>query len=191
MSTVYREMRNYQVYQQALFLGILNQSSSMIIQKPIKKAIVTQQLVTVNSLQFSRDDQIAISDLIERRCKEMMKLDLSNGLREKTAIRRYETNKVTEVLHLLSDILNEFGFTFRTSKTTGKNKSAIAETVNVMYFKGRKAYSKQQITQIGMKINQYLYEKCAEGDGNTIIERNDPMIHSLLQGNQSIVVVSS
>ncbi|KAL7712925.1 TATA-binding protein-associated phosphoprotein [Entamoeba marina] len=107
----YYSQRNYTVYQQAVFLAILNQHYELVLKQSSKRSVVTSQLVRVIKIG-NINDTISVSSFIENRCMEKIEIDRLNGLNEKTIYRRFSRNKIVETHNLLVDLIREFGVTF-------------------------------------------------------------------------------
>ncbi|EMS13820.1 TATA-binding protein-associated phosphoprotein, putative [Entamoeba histolytica HM-3:IMSS] len=115
------KLRTYQVYQQGVLLVLLNNHFEITLQIPTKRSVVTHQYFKINELRRG-NDSIKVEEYVEQRCKEKYLQDISNGIPEKTARRRYDTNKITEQLHLLIDLSTEFGYRFVSKRTSGKKR---------------------------------------------------------------------
>ncbi|EDR27731.1 hypothetical protein EDI_104220 [Entamoeba dispar SAW760] len=152
------KLRNYQVYQQGILLALLNKHFEITLQIPTKRSVVTRQYFKINELRRG-NDSIKVEEYVEQRCKEKYLQDLSNGIPEKTARRRYDTNKITEQLHLLIDLLTEFGYSFVSKWTSGKKGAQIVETIQKVISPNVTILNKE-IPVIGVQTNDYLTHHC-------------------------------
>ncbi|EKE39218.1 hypothetical protein ENUP19_0003G0054 [Entamoeba nuttalli] len=152
------KLRTYQVYQQGVLLVLLNNHFEITLQIPTKRSVVTRQYFKINELRRG-NDSIKVEEYVEQRCKEKYLQDLSNGIAEKTARRRYDTNKITEQLHLLIDLLTEFGYRFVSKRTSGKKGAQIVETIQKVISPNVTILNKE-IPTIGVQTNDYLTHHC-------------------------------
>ncbi|KAL7717807.1 TATA-binding protein-associated phosphoprotein [Entamoeba marina] len=169
----FKKMRNYQVFQQAIFIAILSQFFEITIKSPVKRSIVSCQLLRVDSLNYG-NDTILVDEFVNTRCKEKYKQDIRNGISEKTAKRRSDTNRITEQLHFLRDILMLFEFDFHSKFTDGKNGAQIVETVLKVIGNGL-SINKNDIALKGKEINDYLYHKLVDRSSVTIPMKDETM----------------
>ncbi|ELP89146.1 hypothetical protein EIN_485080, partial [Entamoeba invadens IP1] len=106
------ESRNYIVYQEGIFLSLLNKHCQLItISRPTKKAIVTKQYIKINTITIN-NETINVADLVEKRCRDRLEKDKTSGIKVGSAVRRFTLNKTTEVHHFLMDLLQLFGYVF-------------------------------------------------------------------------------
>ncbi|KAL7718557.1 TATA-binding protein-associated phosphoprotein [Entamoeba marina] len=174
----YLDIRNFLVYQQAVFIALLNVNYEFVISKPIKRSLITSQLLKI--IQISKGSaSINVIDFIETRCNEKFNKDLSLGFNQSTTYRRYTTNKHAEKHHLLIDMLFESGFTFKSTYSSGKNKSTKLETVEEVYYQQKRLLTKEEIITKGKKIGEYLQDRIKAEKECYLIEK-DPKLQQLL-----------
>ena len=155
----FQKLRSSQVFQQAVLLGLLNQYFEIKLQIPTKRSVVTRQFFKIDEIHTAVD-VIKVEEFVEQRCKEKYDCDISMGISEKTAKRRYETNRVTEQIHFMIDILETFGYVFHSKFTSGKKGAPIVETaVEIVYPNKHDMITEQMIPIIGSKINDYFAEQ--------------------------------
>ena len=130
------ENRNYQVIQQSFLITLLNQYCEIHLTKQKKRSHVTLPFFTIEKIIFSDSDVILFNDLVEKRCTEIKNYDIQNGVAIKTAARRYKSNKITEVLHLLMDLVRMYEDPFITRTTFGKNGAKQMEIIEQCYING-------------------------------------------------------
>ena len=148
------KLRSFQVYQQCILLGLLNRHFEITIHIPSKRSIVTRQFFKVDELK-NENDSIKVDEYVEQRCKEKFEKDLANGVSEKTARRRLDTNKITEQIHLYIDILSCLGYVFHSKYTSGKKGAQIVESIQQISFDDE-TITTCQIPLIGAKANDYI-----------------------------------
>ncbi|KAL7717740.1 TATA-binding protein-associated phosphoprotein [Entamoeba marina] len=140
----FRNQRNYQTAQQAILIALLNEQCDITIRRPVKRCVVKS---------------LCLINLLKKRCKEREKHDIGVGVSKKTAIRRYETNRITEGLHLLMDILFTQKYFFNTRKTRGKKGVIKSEAMQEIFFNEHFLMNKDDIQKKGDEINQIITEK--------------------------------
>ncbi|EKE41367.1 hypothetical protein ENUP19_0003G0050 [Entamoeba nuttalli] len=174
----FQRMRNYQVFQQAIFIALLSQFFEIVIRPPVKKSIVSFQLLRVDAIKLMKD-VLSINDFIIARCKEKYKMDIKMGTLEKTAKRRSDTNRVTELLHLLQDLLREKGFIFISKFTDGKNGAQVIETITSIKGPNGLYLTQTDITKKGETISKYLNSEMSKST-RKFIPMNDKTLQSIL-----------
>ena len=92
-----RQFRNYQVCQQCLLLGLLNQYGEIHISKAKKKTNVTLPFLTIEKIIFKQNDEIEINKIIKQRCLEQKEFYLKSGIPLKTVERRMKNNKIISI----------------------------------------------------------------------------------------------
>ena len=108
----FKNVRNYIVDQQAVFIALINQYATISISRPAKKSKLTQQRIKVERIEFNEKDFIEVNAFVKTRSNEKYENDLENGIPRKTAIRRLTQYKILENQHLLSDVLFQLGYRF-------------------------------------------------------------------------------
>ena len=151
------KLRSYQVYQQSILLALLNRYFEITLQIPSKRSIVTRQFFKIEEIR-NGNDVIKVEEYVEHRCKEKYEKDLLEGISEKTAKRRYDTNRITEQLHLMIDLLIDFGHLFNSKWTSGKKGAQIVETIQEI-LTPYEFISNNQIPLLGSRINDYLCDQ--------------------------------
>ncbi|EMD46363.1 TATA-binding protein-associated phosphoprotein, putative [Entamoeba histolytica HM-3:IMSS] len=167
----FEKTRNYMACQQAILIGLLNEEFKVTIQKPVKKASVTQQYLNIRLIQ-RKNDVIEIDHFVEERCAERKEHDINSGVSISAAKQRVGKNKITELNLLLIDILNMLGYTFTTTTSEGKNGAMKNESIKSVYRNGKYLCGKEGIVNIGKKINKYLCE-LIEKNNEITIDYND------------------
>ncbi|EKE41577.1 hypothetical protein ENUP19_0085G0018 [Entamoeba nuttalli] len=175
----FQAFRNYQTQQQTFLLALLNKNCSITISKPFKTSKVCLQFFKIETLKFSDTDIIQFESFVSQRCKQREKFDMKNGISEKTARRRSESNKRIISLGLMKDILTEHGAVFETERTSGKNGALVIETICSVNIDG-KQFSKSDIERIAQTIYTLLIRRmrlCSF----LILTKNDDEIQQKLQ----------
>lgn len=178
----FNQWKNYQAVQECILIGLLNPYCDIRIKKPYKKSTVTIPFVVIEKIIFNQHDSINIAEFIEKRCQERMEYELKIGVSPQTALRRYKTNKFTETIHLLMDLLIEKGFFFHTSIPPQKQHCQPHETIHSIFDKEGKYYTKNSIISTGTLINTYFtthFQKHA----TFTLKRKDKRIQHLIQHN--------
>lgn len=160
---MYTEHRNYQSYQQSVLIALINKYGDVVIRKEKKRSNKTVPFYTIQTIIFGSNDKINFDDYIQRRCTEKKTSDILNGINEKTATRRYKTNKITEVLHTLIDLLMIRDEELEISSTRYKAGITRTETM-IGFYVERERYGENEIKTIGNQINQYLQQLLVNGE---------------------------
>ena len=152
---------------------MLNRYCDIVLTQPAKKSTTTQQYMRIEKLVFKPSDDgtvdldtssvINFTDFIKRRCTEICINDIKSNVSEKTARRRYETNKKIEGLHLLMDILAQYDYFFVTRMIEGKQGPKKLDCLQAIYANDQLVMSKQEIVQKGSLISNYLTNLVSTG----------------------------
>ena len=178
MSTITpNDTRNFMVYLEGVFIGLLNQYIDITITKPTKKSIVTQQYLKIDSVTIE-NEIINVAELVDKRCKDILERDKTSGIKEGSAVRRFTLNKTTEIHHFLMDLLQLFGYYYNSKMVAGKNGAMKVEIAESIYFHGKKIFSKNQICEIGEKVNHLLCEMVMK-EKSIELKKNDPLFKEL------------
>ncbi|KAL7713142.1 TATA-binding protein-associated phosphoprotein [Entamoeba marina] len=151
----YHSVRSYLACQQAILLTLLNSNYEIVISKPTKKALISSQVVKVIAIS-SGSERIDVVDIVEKHCKEIMEKDISNGISQSSAYRRFITNKSIENHHLLIDLLEGIGYFFNSSFSSGKHKSNRLQTINEIFYGKQLIITKDTIQTKGKSISNYM-----------------------------------
>ena len=160
---LYINHRNYQVFQQSILLTLLNKFASITIKREKKKSNTTLPFFTIHSITFINNDKLDFDNFIHKRCSEMKEYDITNGINMKTATRRYKTNRITEVIHTLIDLLRIYGEEIETNMTRYKEGIKQSETMIGITIKG-KQYNETEIKKEGKRINELIQKELCEGE---------------------------
>ena len=154
-SAFHVENRNYQVLQQSFLICLLNQYCEIHLTKQKKRSHVTLPFFTIEKIIFNDDDVVNFNEIIEKRCTEIKSFDISKGVSLKTASRRYKSNRITEVLHLLMDFIRQHENPFITRTTFGKNGAKQMEIIEKCIVNGNEL-NKFDIMEIGIEKNCFF-----------------------------------
>ena len=119
-SLQYTQDRNYLACEQCILIALLNKHCEIRLQRARKRSNTTIPFFTIESIKFAEDDIVYLNSYIENRCKQIFEYDISNGVTQKTAKRRYKTNRNYEVIHALIDFLRIQGEYIETTMTRMK-----------------------------------------------------------------------
>lgn len=173
-----RDMKNYESYQQAVLLVLLNHYCSFSIQKPLKTTSSIEPRPEVIELVFDTDS-INVQTLTENNCKSILSFDLQQDIKKKTALRRFSKNKTIFTVNLLFDILLEKGFFFNSKKSKKSAKSIQAERIEDIFYLDNLLMSRETIVEKGRKLNDYFYTMVKSKKSVTIV-RDDKTIYDML-----------
>ncbi|EDR27683.1 hypothetical protein EDI_162850 [Entamoeba dispar SAW760] len=176
-----REIRNSQTIQQAVLIGALNYYADIIFKQPAKKSITTHQYMRIKSVNFSDENVVSFAEFLKTRCYEHFRYDISHGVALKTAKRRYQTNKKTDGLHLLMDLLNELGFEFNTKLTEGKSGTIKLENILEVRKESFIIINQKNFETVGREINTLLNERMKHAGKEMTLSRNDPELSQIFR----------
>ena len=155
---LYSNHRNYQAFQQAILITLLNNYAVITVKKERKRSNVTVPFFTISSVIFNEIDEIDIDQYVQKRCIEIKEYDLTHNINPKTATRRYKTNRVTEVIHTLIDLLRIKDERIETTTTRYKEGVKQSETMIGCRIGGKNMREKE-IKVYGEHVNTYLHER--------------------------------
>ncbi|ELP84493.1 hypothetical protein EIN_169080 [Entamoeba invadens IP1] len=167
----FKENRNYQSQQEGVFLYLLSQLFTFEVHTPNKRCMVTLPFLRLDTVTFSKEDVVWVSDFVQKRISERIKIEMENGISEKTALRRCENYKISETLHFLMDVLSMYGYFFQTRTTTGKKGMTKVDVCFRVFKNGKILYDQKQIEDIGEKVNQLIVEMKPE-TGKVVVDKN-------------------
>ena len=165
--------------QQAIFIGWLNEYFKITLQKPVKRTQVSQQYLNIKLLERN-EDKIEVEHFVNERCQQRKEYDIKIGVSESAAKQRVGKNKITESNQLLMDILTEFGYSFSSDVSDGKNGAMKIEIIKDVYKNGIFVCNKDDILTIGNRINKYLCD-LVDKNQDIILELNNETLKELMK----------
>ena len=172
------ETRNYQSYQQALLIALLNKNSNIRFKQNIYGRS-SDNFLRLDRISFSPYDEINIEQFLKSRAKDLYDQDIINGVPEKTATRRVQLNRRIESSHLCMDLLREFGYTFEVSEHKGKHDSKKLDYIKRVFFEGKTLNVEKESLK---ELHVLITKKIEEGPCNIIL-MNDDEIQSFIHFN--------
>ncbi|KAL7723016.1 TATA-binding protein-associated phosphoprotein [Entamoeba marina] len=151
----YKHFRDYQAWQQAVYICLLNSVCEITFSKPVKSCKSTTQFFSIKQLKFE-NDIIDVENFLQLRSCDKLKRDRISGVPNKTASRRYDNNKFSECLHLLMDILIENGYFVNARKSNGRNNTDSIFTAREIFYESKLIATYQDIIAYG-KILTIIY----------------------------------
>ncbi|KAL7720997.1 Uncharacterized protein QTN25_002198 [Entamoeba marina] len=124
--------RNSQAIQEGILLGLLNQHFDIVIEAPQKKSVVTLNYYTIIHL-YNSSEYINFTNTLTNKLKEMMSEDIARNTPRGTAERRKEMNRIAESIHQLMFILQNQGYSL---KTTSQGKVNSRQMVKEIMYEG-------------------------------------------------------
>ncbi|KAL7718064.1 BAG domain-containing protein [Entamoeba marina] len=169
-------LRNFQARQQGFLLGLLNLHYDIYVEAPKKKSVVTQPFLNIVKL-VNGTETILVRDIVTSLVNQMYKIDIEQGVTQKTATRRYDVNRITEQLIFLANILKKMDVEIQT-KVIGikKSKDKIASiSYEDLYFNSK------DIQRKGCQIN-HTFINCFNQKMSPMIclNKNDVEIMSII-----------
>ena len=169
-SQQYTYDRNYLACEQCILIALLNKHCEIRLQRARKRSNTTIPFFTIESIKFGPNDIVYLNSYIEKRCKQIYEYDISSGVTEKTAKRRYKTNRNNEVIHALIDFLRIKGEQIETVLTRQKLGVIQRETLIGCSLDGNWV-CKSNIYDFGRNINATLQERM-DYDFGIVLEQN-------------------
>lgn len=150
-----KTMKNYECYEQAFLIGLLNQFCSFKLQKPFKQSIIIESKPEIISIGF-KNETIDIRKIAEDQCKLFADKTETDSISDKTRMRRFAKNRSTFIINFLFDISLEYGFFFNSVLSKKSQKCFQIERINEVFFNNQLLYKRNDINVIGEKLNSYL-----------------------------------
>ncbi|KAL7718541.1 TATA-binding protein-associated phosphoprotein [Entamoeba marina] len=173
-----KEMKNYECYEQAILLCLLNKFCSITIQKPFKQSTTITTKPEVISLHFETET-IDIRSLAEQQCLGFYKKSLQDKVRPKTALRRNAKNKSTFTINFLFDIAIEHGFMFNSVLSKRSTKCLQVERIQHIFKDNIFLMDSNDIIYRGYIINAHLCS-ITKNQTKVTIPQNDPALQRCL-----------
>ncbi|ELP84245.1 hypothetical protein EIN_064800 [Entamoeba invadens IP1] len=161
----FKTIRNTLVYQQGALVSLLVQHIPLSFKKPFKKAKVFEQLLTLDTIGEG-EASINVPLFTEKRCEERFNFEIKNGVLPKTAKRRLESNRLTEPVQLLCDLLREFGYYLEIEKKRGRKDTLKTEHVTSVWKDGACVLNEEQMIEKGKYMNGYVLD---------LLEKKEPV----------------
>ncbi|ELP85126.1 hypothetical protein EIN_080980 [Entamoeba invadens IP1] len=172
-----QEERNTQVELECVLLALLSLKYSFTISKPQKKAENTKLFIKVKSVKKNNDTFVFdLQQFVKLQTSQIYHSMTESGIKQKTAFRRTQSNKRSQVVHFFEDLLFEEGFLVMYKKF---NREGVVGDLNI-YYNQRIMLNKIQIRQIGNTVWSYLMEK--QKRTNTFEIKNEELL-PFLYGN--------
>ena len=176
-----REMKNLESYQQSVLLGLINHFCSFTIENPGKHSKVTVTTPRLVSITLN-DEVIEVNKLALNQSLQIMENELSSGLNQSTANRRYEKNTKILIENFLFDTCLEQGFLFESKPSRKSQKSQQLERIYNVYFNMKHIMDQNLLLKIGNDLNEFFFSSL-EKEKRITFERNDDQIISILKSN--------
>ena len=162
---------------QAILLAILNRHCDIIFQET-RKGKNSFDVLRIKSLSFPDGDEVNISEFLKKRANEFYIEDISNNIPEKTSIRRMQTNRRVEMMHLLLDIIECLGYTIISKKPERKNK--VNQMDIIQYISNDNVLLDfDRLGNIGIALNTSFLNLIKEKNYK-IVKMNDYYIQSIM-----------
>ncbi|ELP84646.1 hypothetical protein EIN_173110 [Entamoeba invadens IP1] len=173
------DYKDFETYQQALLLGLLNQYCSFTVKKQRKQTTIAQSMPLLKCITFD-GEEIDLIDFSDSFCRPQLEAEYIRGLNKQTAFRRYEKNKKVIVINTLYDICLEKGYFFNSRLARKSKKTKRLDRIEQVFANGKLVYSQEELVAIGTEINKYLVD-LVEVSFEATVKKNDPTIQEILQ----------
>ena len=151
---------NYISCQESVLLALLNRYAVIVVKKPRKKGDKTEQFIGVHSITV--DSIIDVSDFISTRCETLYNEDIKKQTKEYTASRRKLGNKITELTHLLIDLLELEGYFFNKEKKKREGLNQ-CDVIKNIFYDNKVIFTKDDIIKKGHEINKLITHDIENG----------------------------
>ncbi|BFU20054.1 hypothetical protein EHI8A_008410 [Entamoeba histolytica HM-1:IMSS-B] len=176
-----KDMKNFECYEQAILLAILNPFCGFKLQKPFKQSITITSRPEVVCLYFDYEE-IEIRRLAEQQCELFALQSTTQNVSEKTRMRRFSKNRSTFTLNFLYDICLEYGFFFNSVLSKKSKKCFQVERIHQIFYYNKLWYGYDEIVFLGQKLNSYLFSLVRD-QKDIVVPRGDPYIQKLALTN--------
>ena len=149
-------MKNLESYQQAVMLSLINNFCSFTIESPGKHSKVTVTTPRLVLMNINGQD-IDVNTLALNQSQQIMKNELSSGLSQSTAMRRFEKNKKIFTENFLFDTCLEYGFLFESKPSRKSQKSQQLERIYHIYYNMKHLMDQNLLVKIGKELNDYFF----------------------------------
>ncbi|ELP84344.1 hypothetical protein EIN_277940 [Entamoeba invadens IP1] len=151
------EQRNLQTYLECTILAILSYNTEIQLIKPQKLTKHSQPFIKIKKLMILNDDKwsLEIDTIVKERIKAIEKDYKNSGVAKNTAFRRSLNHKKRDMMHIVEDIIYEWGYTVRYE---GENREGIYGNVEIEMPNG-KLINKKRIVDIDQRVWEYLRVK--------------------------------
>ncbi|ELP93226.1 hypothetical protein EIN_055510 [Entamoeba invadens IP1] len=174
-----KENQNFEVYQQAMLIALINSQASVVLERPMKYSKINITSPRISKIIFSPTDEINVSQLVDKHCKSVFAKEISEGIPESTALRRLEKNRKVFVQNLLIDITRELDFEISSVMARKSGKAMQVERISMIYFSGNCLYNKNEIVKMGNLLNQSFIER-TKCEKPIELQPNDQLIAQVL-----------
>ena len=171
-----KTMKNFECYEQAFLIAILNPYCSFKIQKPFKQSIIIESKPEIISIELE-NEIIDIRKFAEEQCKLYAGQSDTCTISDKTKMRRFAKNRSTFIINFLFDICLSYGFFFNSVLSKKSQKCFQIERINEVFYNNSLLYTRDDIVSIGEKLNTHFLTLSKEKK-IVDIEKNDPFIQS-------------
>ena len=182
LKSKYKDKVNYQISLQSLFIALINQFSTISMNKRNVRTTVTLPFLSINQIKFeNEEDTIDLWDFIEERIHTISQNEILKGVKKETANTRIKKYRINYSIQLLEDILFEIGYRFTYKYIRKKDGNISLELVNKIYFNDILIFNKQSIKERGKEINHFLTQ-LMDQKNYIILEKNDNELQKLIYG---------
>ena len=155
----FREKRNYQVAVTSLLYFLLNEHYQIEISRTlVRKSKVSKRLLRLKSISMN-NEIIDVETIIKRRCFEKLAYERKIGTEKNRARRRLEIFRITEMIHMMIDILDFYGYYFQSQFSTGVGGVFQNDTVRRIWLKDKLIFNQVDIENVGLKIYDYMLKE--------------------------------
>ncbi|ELP85265.1 hypothetical protein EIN_084470 [Entamoeba invadens IP1] len=148
----------YPVCQQAVLVSLLNKKYAITLKAQKKQTTKTIPIPIVLSLS-SETQTIGVFEIADQKCRQTLEEDLKSGVNRQAAIRRFDKNRRTSMLHLMADLCIEEGYFFNYKLPRPSKKTIQLERITSIFLNNTWIMDKEQIFDVGLKINMHITKR--------------------------------
>ena len=182
-----KETRNYECYQQAILIALVNQICGITLQKPFKQATSVVSKPEIISLEFE-DYSIKLRVLGAQQYSYLSEHMDHKEVKQKTEQRRVLKNRSHFAINFLFDMCLENGYFFNSKLSKKSSKCTQVERIIDIYFNGTLVFDKQAIIQRGSLINNYLLNLTKDRADYTIKKGDCTLLNYLFKPVELLTV---
>ena len=164
----------------------MTQFGTFTIERPIKKAKVTFQILKVQSFAL-QSETIDIAEWVEIFCKQRSDIELQSGVSQERVKRRFDKNRFIFLSNYLLDIATEFGFFFETKMSRNTGGAIQLEKIRNVYWQNKLLFRQHEMMIKGIALNKYIFSLADNADKVGKLEMNDPIVQKILYDPVEVV----
>ncbi|ELP93516.1 hypothetical protein EIN_060510 [Entamoeba invadens IP1] len=173
-----KKMKNFECYEQAILIALLNQFCSIKLQKPFKQSVSITSKPEVVTIVLN-NEEIAVKKIAETQCKKYAQITEVNTITDKTRMRRFAKNRSTFTINFMYDIAFSLGFFFNSVLSKKSSKCLQIERIHEVFYNNVLLLGAEDIVACGEALNDYLFSLVKQNK-DVVLNQNDPVIQKFI-----------